>query len=78
MADEDQGEAAVGAQAGEEVQDRGGGRGVESRGDFVAEQEVGFGGQGAGYGGALALSAGEFVGVAVGEVGGEADVVEWR
>ena len=43
--------------------------GVEAAARFIEEEGLGFGDQGAGDGGALFLSAGEFAGVAAGEVG---------
>lgn len=76
MADEDQDEAAAVAQVIQQVHDRGGRNGIEGGGDFVADQHVGVRRERAGDGDALALAAGEFVGVAVGEASGEADLFE--
>ncbi len=49
---------------------------VEGGDGFVADEEVGAAGEGAGNGDALLLAAGELVGVAGGVGGGEADEVE--
>ena len=65
MADEDQGQAQLVAEAEEQADDLGLQRDVEGGDGFVGDHEFGGAGQGAGDGDALALAAGEFVGVGV-------------
>ena len=74
VADHQVGEAALGAQAREQVQHLGLHRGVERRGRLVEQQDLGLEHQRPGDGDALALAAGELVGVAEAEARVEADV----
>ena len=65
VGDEEVGEAEVGLEVGEEVEDLGLDGDVEGGDGFVADDELGAQGQGAGDADALALAAGEFGGEAV-------------
>ena len=63
--DEEIGEAEIALELGEEVDDLGADADVEGGDGFVGDDEFGVQGEGAGDADALALSAGELVGVAV-------------
>ena len=76
VGDEDEGDAEVAAQVGEELDDLGLDRDVEGGDGLVGDDELGLQGEGAGDGDALALAAGELVRVALGVLGGEADLGE--
>lgn len=66
----------LGPQARQQLHDGGGRVGVEGRGGLVAQQGLGAGGESAGDGDALTLTARQLGGVAVGEVGREFNVLE--
>ena len=76
VADEDQGQAQLVAQAHQEADDLGLERDVEGGDGFVGDDQVGLEGQGAGDGDPLALAAGELVRVLFELCGTEADPVE--
>ena len=78
VGDEDDGSAGIAADGGEEVEDLDLDGGVECCGGFVAEDDVGVVGDRHGDHDALTHSAGEFVGVGVGEAFrvGDADPAE--
>ena len=73
VGDEQVGQAEVGLEVGEEVEDLGLDGDVEGGDGFVADDELGAQGQGAGDADALALAAGEFGGEPVVVLGVEAD-----
>ena len=76
VADEDVGEAAFVLQLLEQIQHLGLDADVERRDRFVADDELGAGGERPGDADALALAAGEFVRVAAEVIRGEADFAE--
>lgn len=76
MTDHDHSHASLRGHLGDEVHDVVGGFGVEGRGDLVADQYPGSCCQSARDGDALPLPAGQFVRVALVEVGREPDVGE--
>ncbi len=76
MADEEHGDAEAFLQVDEEVHHLRLDRHVEGRDRLVANQEGGIGHQRAGEDDALALTAGEFVRIAHGDMAGEADAAE--
>ena len=72
VADEEIGQAELGAQVHQQVDDLGLDRDVEGRDRLVADHEVGLQGQGAGDADALALAAAHLVRIAAGEAGRQA------
>ncbi len=76
VGDEEIGEAVGALEGAEEVDDLGADGDVEGADGFVEDEEFGFEGEGAGDVDALALAAGELVGVTLEDVGFEADLVE--
>ena len=78
VGNEQHGKVVLGAQALEQLQDAGLHRDVQSGQDFVAQQEAGVAGQGAGNRDALPLAARELVRVALGVARIQAHVLEQR
>lgn len=78
VGDEKEGEVAVLAQVEQQVEDLRLDGDVEGGGGFVQHQQRGPDGEGAGDGDALALAAGELVGVAGEDGRGQADALEFR
>ena len=76
MSDEEVGQFEFVLEVFEEVQYLGLDADVEGAHGFITDEEFGLDGEGAGDADALALTAAEFVGVAAGGVGGEADFFE--